>query len=176
MRIGTRRFGWIVMALVAPLAAHAQKTPVVPEVAAKLRAADASAPWSGGFSEKADVTCHGQKDIIVVTHDAHRVWLGIVRTAQYTTHAQTIVSQWPIAHGNRGALCAAPTKVEFYPRSCRNEDGRLTGCKPIAGCMAFTLPDGECGGFNFYWDDARHMLRWWRRGSPPAIQNIRAGV
>lgn len=168
-----RCLGWLALSFLVSLTAHAEKSAVAPEVAAKLRAAEPSAPWGNGWSEKADVTCHGQKDILVVAHDAHKVWLGVVRTAQYTTHAQTIVAQWPIAHGNQAAFCAAPTKIEVYPRICKNEDGPLKDCKPISGCMAFTLADSECGGINFYWEDAKHTLRWWRR-SPSAIQNIRA--
>ena len=154
---------WIVMALLVPLAAHAQKSVVAPEVAAKLHAADPSAPWSSGWSEKADVTCHGQKDIVVVAHDAHKVWLGILRTAQYTTHAQTMVLHWPLAHGVQSAFCAVPTKIEFYPRTCEGDDGPLQGCKPIAGCMAFSIDDDECDGLNFYWDAGKHGLSWWRR-------------
>jgi len=151
------------LALLLPLAAHAERSPVAPEVAAKLHAADPSAPWSGGWSEKADVTCHGQKDIIVVTHDAHKVWLGIVRTAQYTTHAQTMILEWPLARGVQSAFCAAPTGIEFYARTCKTDGGPLQGCKPIQGCMAFSIKDAECDGLNFYWDDKKHALRWWRR-------------
>ena len=158
-----RHLGWMVMALLAPLAAHAEKIPVAPEVAAKLHAADPSAPWGSGWSERADVTCHGQKDILVVTHDAHKVWLGIVRTAQYTTHAQTMALQWPLAHGIQDAFCAVPTKIAFYPRTCKEDDGRLPGCKPIPGCMAFSIAGDERDGLNFYWDAAKHGLRWWRR-------------
>ena len=158
-----RLLGWLVIAFLAPSAAHAEKTTILPEVEAKLHAADPSAPWSTGWSEKADVTCHGQKDIIVVAHDVHKVWLGVVRTAQYTQHAQTLVSVWPIGQGDQASFCAAPTKIEVYPRTCKNEDGPLQGCKPIEGCMAFTLTGSECSGFNFYWDNTRHALRWWRR-------------
>jgi len=159
----TRRFAAMVLALLVPLTAYAQKTPVAPEVAAKLHAADPSAPWGSGWSEKADVTCHGQKDIIVVAHDAHTVWLGIVRTAQYTTHAQTLVLGWPLADDTQAAFCAVPTKIAFYPRTCKGDDGQLQGCKPIPGCMAFSIDDGECDGLNFYWDAGKHGLRWRRR-------------
>ena len=158
-----RRLEWIAMALLAPLAAHAQRSAVEPEVAAKLHAADPSAPWSNGWSEKADVTCHGQKDILVVAHNAHKVWLGIIRTAQYTSHAQTMVLKWPIVRATQGALCAIPKKIEFYPRTCAGDAGPLPGCKPMAGCMAFSIEDEECDGLNFYWDAGKHGLRWWRR-------------
>ena len=167
----TRHLGWIAMALLVSLAAHAQKSSVVPEVAAKLHAAEPSAPWSGGWSEKADVTCHGQKDILVVAHDAHKVWLGVVRTAQFTSHAQTLVSEWPIDRTGQSSFCAAPVKIEFYPRSCKNEDGPLASCKPIAGCMAFTLVDSACDGFNFYWDHDKHGFRWWRRQHKRTLTN-----
>jgi hypothetical protein len=159
----TRRFGWLAMALLAPPVAQAERIPVAPEVAEKLHEAAPSVPWGSGWAEKADVTCHGQKDIVVVAHDDHTVWLGVVRTAKYTTHAQTMVSQWPIGRADQGSFCAAPTRIEVYSRTCKNEDGPLKGCKPFPGCMAFTLADTACDGFNFYWDDEKHTLRWWRR-------------
>jgi hypothetical protein len=142
---------------------QAQKASLPANAVAALHAAAPSISWDHALSATADVTCHGQNDTIAVGHDEHNMWLGVIPGSRAKRRPHALVQSWPVGVPAQNAMCAMPVRIELYPRTCDNQNGPLEGCKPIKGCIAFSLADDQCDGLNFYWSDSEHRLMWWRR-------------
>jgi hypothetical protein len=126
-----------------------------------LRGAAPQATWEDSLTLKADVTCDGQEDVVVVGRGADAVWLGVVEKSKPT--AAPLAVRFAIGAKDQGAFCGKPKKIEKTEISCTNEGGKLPGCVPVKGCSAFTVVEDSCDPFHFYWDSERQSLTWWRR-------------
>lgn len=121
-----------------------------------------SAMWDENQSVRADVTCDGVEDVVMLGHEKDVAWLGVVPGSS-GKQLEPIVGSFPISAGSQGSFCAQPAQIEIYEIYCENEDGALPGCKYIKGCQAFSVIDHACDSFRFYWDSDQERLTWWRR-------------
>ncbi len=126
-----------------------------------LRGAAPQASWDDALTLKADVTCDGQPDVIVIGRQPDAVWLGMVEKSKPTS--TPLVVRFAIGPKDPASFCSKPKKIEETAISCENEGGKLPGCVPVQGCKAFTVVEDTCDPFHFYWDSERKSLTWWRR-------------
>jgi len=123
-----------------------------------LRRVRPSTTWNVASARTADLDCDGKPDTVVWGAEDGRVVVGVV----WGAHRQPEVLAFPINGGRQDGFCAAPKRIDVSPLDCESPQGPLPGCKASKGCKAFSLDDGECDPFNFYWDAARQKLAWWR--------------
>lgn len=130
-----------------------------------LRGAAPQASWDDPLTLKADVTCDGQPDTVVIGRGADAVWLGVVEKSKPTAAPLAVRFALGAMGGakDQGAFCGKPTKIEKTDIVCSNEAGKLPGCVEVKGCSAFTVVEESCDPFHFYWDSERQSLTWWRR-------------
>ncbi len=126
-----------------------------------LRGAAPQASWDDALTLKADVTCDGQQDVVVVGRQADAVWLGVVEKSRPGT--APLVVRFPVGAKDQGTFCSKPTKITKTEMVCANEGGKLPGCVPVKNCAAFDVVEASCDPFHFYWDSERNSLTWWRR-------------
>jgi hypothetical protein len=144
--------------------------PVLPQNAVQSKIADAfnevrvSSPkvqWDAKSAVMADITGDGISDVIVVGYDEKSVWLALVAGIKGSKLAKPIIQQFSIGQ-SQSSFCARPVHVDVYPPDCEGNAGPLPGCKAVKGAAQFSLEDGACDSFHFYWDRDRRALRWWR--------------
>jgi hypothetical protein len=114
--------------------------------------------WHVKSAQTADVNCDGRPDTILLGTARNRVWAAIIPGGG--GKPQTM--EFPVAPGFQSGFCGVPKRINIEPLSCSSEDGPLDGSKPVRSCKAFSLDDGECDPFNFYWDSRHKRMRWWR--------------
>lgn len=127
-----------------------------------LRSKAPGAMWDEGISVRADVTCDGVADVVMVGHETNVAWIGVVPGLS-SEQSEPIASSFPIGTHSQGSFCSKPVKIEAYPITCEDEDGALPGCQPVKDCQAFSVIDDACDSFHFYWDSDQKRLTWWRR-------------
>tara|TARA_R110000868_G_scaffold47339_4_gene155371 strand:- start:1492 stop:1980 length:489 start_codon:yes stop_codon:yes gene_type:complete len=133
-------------------------------VSENLNAAAPEASWDNALFDEFDVTCDGNPDAIAVSTADKTVWLGVVQNSNAQTSSATTIMRFSIGAESQNSFCARPLRIVSYPVVCEDEDiGVLPGCKPIKGCIAFSIADDECDSFNFYWNSEQNSLVWWRR-------------
>ena len=125
----------------------------------ELRKSHPSVNWNSKSATVADVTCDGKPDTVILGSEKNNVVVGVVSGANPT---KIQVFSFPVSRSAQDAFCAVPTRIEVLPLDCESEGGALPGCKPVKACRAFTVIDGECDPFNFYWDSSRKSVAWWR--------------
>jgi hypothetical protein len=146
----------IAAVFVAPATAQVSNTDVA---VSELQKSHPAVKWNSKSATVADVTCDGKPDTVILGSEKNNVVVGVVSGA----HANKIqVFSFPVSRSAQDAFCAVPTRIEVSPLDCESEGGALPGCKPIKACRAFSVIDGECDPFNFYWDSSRKALAWWR--------------
>jgi hypothetical protein len=129
-----------------------------------LRKAKREVNWDAKTAVVADVTCDRVPDTIVVGYERDAVWLGVVPGPGTNKSAKLSTMRFPVGTQSQDSFCAVPVHVETYPIACEDEDiGVLPGCKPVKGCLAFSLDDDKCDSFHFYWESSQKALAWWRR-------------
>ena len=119
--------------------------------------------WDPQSSVSADVSCDGIADTAVVGYQKHAVWLGVVFGSKSPRTSKPTVLRFELGKEAQNSFCAMPVSIEVRPIDCTTEDGPLPGCRPIKGCMAFSMVDERCDSHHFYWDSIQKSLAWWRR-------------
>jgi len=128
-----------------------------------LRKMQPHVTWDASTAVNADLTCTGGMDTAVVGYTKDRVWLGVVPAANARSSRKPVVDSFSVGKHSQNSFCGVPVKIETHTMDCDTETGVLLGCVPIEGCMGFSLIDGMCDSFHFYWDSDRRALTWWRR-------------
>ena len=129
-----------------------------------LREVKREVNWDAKTAVVADVTCDGVPDAVVVGYERDAVWLGAVPGTRSNKSAKLTTTRFSVGKQTQDSFCAVPVRVEVYPIECEDEEiGTLPGCKPVKGCLAFSLVDDSCDSFHFYWDSSQKALTWWRR-------------
>lgn len=121
-----------------------------------------SVTWDPKSVVRADVTCDGQLDAILLGRDKSTVWVAVISSDKPETNRRNLM-QFAVGPGIQAALCTLSAKIETYPIDCETEDGPLEGCKPSLSCSAFAVVDDECDSLRFFWHSNRKRLVWWRR-------------
>ncbi len=148
--------------LVPAVSAFAQ--PSVETALNALRSTRPSVSWDEKSAVVADVTCDGIPDTLLIGYQPDKVWLGVVNVTRRKSTSVIATFAFLIGKPAQDSFCAVPVRIETAPIDCDTEEkGALQGCKPIKGCREFSLLDGACDSFHFYWDSARKRLTWWRR-------------
>jgi len=128
-----------------------------------LRNAQKQVRWDDKSAVVADVTCDGLPDTLVVGYQPDKVWLGVVHGAKRNVTPTTETLSFSLGKSET-SFCTSPVHIETAPIDCRSdEDDPLPGCKPVKGCREFSMVDGTCDSFHFYWDSTHKHLVWWRR-------------
>ena len=144
---------------------HAQTNPVL----GVLQADKPKVLWQAKSITRADVSCDGQPDILVLGRekgagsDKGKVWLGVVEGRAGNQFGPISSFEFAVKPDAQDAFCQLPVRIEVVPLICDNEDGALPGCKPSKTCKSFALLDDACDSFNFYWDSEQKKLVYWRR-------------
>ena len=154
--------GGVIAVLIAGDAAS-QSAPSVETALQALRAAAPSTTWDAASAKAADVTCDGRADRIVVGYERATVWLGVVPGGETAPSRKPFTQRFAVARDSQDAFCKVPVRIELQALACETEDGPLAGCKPVAGCAAFSLVDEDCDAFHFYWNSEQQSLTGWRR-------------
>ena len=116
--------------------------------------------WRASKAKSADVTCDGKPDTVVFGTAKKSIWVGVLPGGG--GKPQTM--QFGLGRGSQDSFCAEPERITTSPIACSDEQmGRFPGCKVVKGCRDFTVEDGDCDSFHFYWDADKKMVRWWRR-------------
>jgi hypothetical protein len=146
----------LIFTLEAALAAQAPAPKSAFDV---LHESNPSITWNIDSTKTADVDCDGHPDTLMLGYEKDQVAVGIVSGAKRPPR----IFLFPITRPDRqDGFCAKPQTINISPLSCDNEGGPLPGCKAIAGCKEFSIPDEGCDAFNFYWDASRATVVWWR--------------
>lgn len=128
-----------------------------------LKALAPKAKWNQKSAVKADVTCDGVEDTVMLGYAKGYVWIGLVPgSAKDGPKIRPSAGMYPIGHGAQDAFCDRPTRIETSSHTCDSDYGALKNCKPIPECKDFAVIDSECDSFNFFWDDKQQSLSWWR--------------
>ena len=131
-------------------------TPLRPESRAPIQ-------WDVARAVSADVTCEGKEDTIVLGYQGrNQIWISVRRNG---TEGRPLLPPIILPVGTEGAeaFCKTPVQIQTFPLDCKKGDGPLEGCAVNPGCQGFTLSDGVCDGFHFYWNSQKQRLDWWRR-------------
>jgi hypothetical protein len=131
------------------------------DVLAALRESKPAVQWDATSVKQADVNGDGIQDTIVVGYDTTSVWLGFVPGTKSRSAAPAFTQQFSVGQ-SQSSFCAKRVHIELHPTDCDGNGRNLPGCKVVKGASEFSLVDGECDSFHFYWDRAKMMLRWWR--------------
>ena len=126
---------------------------------------DSRAPiqWDLARAVTADVTCDGHPDILVLGYQGKsQVWLS-VRQGNIQGRPLMAPMAFPVGTETDNAFCQTPVQIQSYPLECKGDNGPIPNCQPKADCQGFTLSDGACDGFHFYWNNQTGQLNWWRR-------------
>jgi hypothetical protein len=145
------------MSLILTVSARAQKPPVA---ANQLRQSNSTVEWDFDSVKVADVDCDGRPDTIVLGAEQNNVVIGVVSGS---ADGQPQVLRFHLGRDTQDGFCALPKTIKVSPLKCDSDGGNLPGCKEIKGCKEFSVPDGECDSFNFYWDATHRTVAWWRR-------------
>ncbi|TAK99077.1 MAG: hypothetical protein EPO08_17395 [Rhodospirillaceae bacterium] len=130
-----------------------------------IRALEAEVPeatWDQKTAVKADVTCDGANDTLVLGSEKDTVWIGVVPGPGKTSaKLKPLAWNFPISAGNQGSFCARPVRIVPYDHVCENDAyGKMGDCKPIKGCKDFAVVDDTCDSFNFYWNTDGKFSLW----------------
>ena len=126
---------------------------------------DSRAPiqWDVARAVSVDVSCDGQPDTLVLGYQGKsQVWLS-VRQGGVQGRPLMAPQAFPVGTETNNAFCQTPVQIQSYPLDCKGADGPIPNCQPKADCQGFTLSDGVCDGFHFYWNEQAGQLNWWRR-------------
>lgn len=128
-----------------------------------LKAEAPTATWDGKTSVRADVTCDGVEDTVMLGQSAETVWIGIVPgSAKGTPKAKPIAQSFPIGAHSQDSFCAHPVRIKLFNHDCDGgEYGALENCKPANACKDISVEDDECDPFNFFWT-TKSQFSWWR--------------
>jgi len=117
-----------------------------------------STNWNSASAKVADVDCDAKPDTVTLGSEKGKVVIGVV----WGAHKQPQLFVFPIRRDKQDGFCVALKKIDVMPIDCESDGGSLPGCKVTKGCKAFSVSDGECDPFNFYWDATQKKLAWWR--------------
>jgi hypothetical protein len=126
----------------------------------KLQASNPSAHWNSKSAETADVDCDGKLDTILLGSEGDKVVVGIVWGSPARPPQ---MFSFPINSSAQDGFCSKPSSIRLSALDCGTDGATLPGCKAIAGCKEFSIPDNNCDAFRFYWDSSRRAVAWWRR-------------
>jgi len=126
------------------------------------RRLEPSVKWDAASLVRADVTCDGKADGILLGRDNSTVWVAVISSDKPEANRRNLM-QFALGPGTQAALCALPATIETYPIECETESGPLEGCKPSSSCRGFSVVDGQCDSLHFYWHSGRKRIVWWRR-------------
>jgi len=119
--------------------------------------------WNTKLSVKADLSCRGVGDTVVVGTSKDFVWIGIVYGQKDgDAPIKPYINFFPVTAGEQGALCAMPVRIQTSDHDCNNESGELPDCQPVKGCKDFSVIDDTCDPLNFYWNTKYRAMSWWR--------------
>ena len=149
------RTAWLLLALGGAVTAQ---TPSPRSAVNVLHRSNPAVAWDITSAKIADVDCDGHPDTLMLGYEKDQVAVGIVPGSK----RQPQVLLFPIKAGRQDGFCAKPQAINISPLSCDDDGGPLTGCKVIAGCEEFSIPDEGCDAFNFYWDASRATVAWRR--------------
>lgn len=121
-----------------------------------------SVKWDAASLVRADVTCDGKADGILLGRDNSTVWAAVISSDKPEVNRRNLM-QFALGPGTQAALCALPATIETYPIECETESGPLEGCKPSPSCRGFSVVDGQCDSLHFYWHSGLKRIVWWRR-------------
>ena len=142
--------------LTLTVSAGAQQSP---GAAYQLQKSNPSVEWNKATAKVADVDCDGKPDSIMLGSEPNSVVVGLVFG---DSDKKPQVLRFQVRRDTQDGFCGIPSTIETSPLKCESDGGSLPGCKPIKGCMAFSVRDPECDSLNFYWDATHSMLAWWR--------------
>jgi hypothetical protein len=157
------RFTLLALALLVSAVSAPAQTRSVTTALNALRRIQPTVRWDETTAVVADVTCSGTPDTLLIGYQSDKVWLGAVHTAKPNGTPKVETFPFQIGQPTQDSFCAVPVRIETAPIDCETEQGALRGCKSVKGCREFSLVDGACDSFHFYWDSAQKMLTWWRR-------------
>ena len=139
MRPASILVAWLVVGCAV---AHADDRTKMSAALKSLQKARANVQWDPTSEVRADVTCDGIPDAVVLGHRKDEVWVGVVSGASGET-PRAISMRLHVGNHSQDSLCQLPVRLETYPIECENENGYLPGCRRIKSCQAFSVIDAR---------------------------------
>lgn len=144
---------------------NAMASDSVEQAAGILGRSEPDVVWDTESAKVADVTCDGIADTVMAGYQGRDiVTIGMVPGGDKDRVAVPTVMTFSVGEMAQDSFCGTPVWIETSPIQCRDEEyGDLPGCREVKGCNDFSLADGKCDAFHFYWDSERKGIVWWRR-------------